>query len=85
MQRRYTLLLEREPDGSAYNVSVPALPGCVTFGATVDEALEHARDAIEGYLLVLEEDGETAPIEEGTFTLATVEVELTTAQSPGGG
>lgn len=41
---------------------VPALPGCVTYGKTVEEAIEMARDAITGYLESLIEDGEAVPI-----------------------
>ncbi len=43
---RYAVLLEPEPDRSAYNVIVPALPEIATFGSTVEHALEMARDAI---------------------------------------
>lgn len=31
MQLTYKLLMHKEPEGS-YTVSVPALPGCMTFG-----------------------------------------------------
>lgn len=48
--RRYTVILAPEPDGSAWNVVVPALPGCFTWGATVEEALSMARDAIATHL-----------------------------------
>ena len=43
---------------------VPALSGCVTYGKTLDEAMEMARDAITGYVESLIEDGETVPIED---------------------
>jgi predicted RNase H-like HicB family nuclease len=43
---RYAVLLEPEPDGSAYNVIVPALPEIATFGSTPEHALEMAREAI---------------------------------------
>ncbi|MBC5810875.1 MAG: type II toxin-antitoxin system HicB family antitoxin [Candidatus Eremiobacteraeota bacterium] len=43
---RYAVLIEPEPDGSAYNVIVPALPEIATFGTTPENALEMARDAI---------------------------------------
>lgn len=33
-----------------YTVMVPALPGCITEGDTEEEALAHAREAIQGYL-----------------------------------
>lgn len=49
-ERRFTIVLTPQPDGSAYNVTVPALPGCVTWGATVEEAIEMAKDAIALYL-----------------------------------
>lgn len=48
--RNYTVVLTPEEDGTAYNVVVPSLPGCFTWGATVEEALIMARDAIELYL-----------------------------------
>ncbi len=44
--RRYGVVLTPEPDGSASNVVVPALPGCFTEGDTAEEAPEMARDAI---------------------------------------
>lgn len=50
MTNRFTVVLTPEPDGSAYNVTVPALPGCLTWGDTVEEALMHAREAIALYL-----------------------------------
>ncbi len=43
---------------------VPSLPGCVTYGKTVEEAIEMARDAITGYVESLIEDGEAAHIED---------------------
>ena len=48
--RRYTVVLIAEPDGSAWNVTVPAQPGCRTWGTTIEEALAMARDAIAVYL-----------------------------------
>jgi len=35
---RYRILLRKE-DGGTYTVIVPSLPGCLTFGHTVEEAL----------------------------------------------
>ena len=56
---RYTVLVSQE-DG-AYIVDVPALPGCHTYGDTLEEALANAREAIELYLEVLRERGEPIP------------------------
>ena len=46
------IVREDKLDGG-FNVSCPALPGCHSQGDTLDEALEHIRDAIEGCLYVL--------------------------------
>jgi antitoxin HicB len=70
---RYTVILTPEPDGSAYNVSVPALPGCFTWGATVEEALAMAKDAIAVYLAD-EDPAETAAMESKETIVATVTV-----------
>lgn len=47
--RTYRILLKPEPEGG-YTVIVPALPGCVTYGETIDEARAMATEAIELYI-----------------------------------
>ena len=44
--RRYTVLLESDPEQGGYTVTVPALPGIVTEGDTLEEAISMAKDAI---------------------------------------
>ena len=44
--RRYTVLLEPDPEQGGYTVTVPALPGIVTEGDTLEEAIAMAKDAI---------------------------------------
>jgi predicted RNase H-like HicB family nuclease len=55
--------MRKEPEGG-YTVLVPALPGCITYGKTVEEAIVMAKDAIRGYVESLIEDGEEIPLEE---------------------
>jgi len=47
---RYTVVLTPEMDEGGYSVSVPALPGCISQGETVEEAIANIRDAIGLYL-----------------------------------
>ncbi|MGQ0627795.1 MAG: type II toxin-antitoxin system HicB family antitoxin [Phycisphaerales bacterium] len=47
---------------SDYGVSVPDLPGCVSAGTTVDEALAMIREAIELHLEGLIEEGGVVPL-----------------------
>ena len=53
------MIIPGEPDEGGYWVKVPALPGCFTQGETVEEALSNAKEAIELYVSVLIDDGET--------------------------
>ncbi|MBI3977806.1 MAG: type II toxin-antitoxin system HicB family antitoxin [Chloroflexi bacterium] len=62
--RRYTILLHRDPETGGYTVTVPALPGCVTQGSTLEEAIALARDAIQLHIPAMLEDGEPIPEED---------------------
>lgn len=64
--RNYRILLTREPEGG-FTVVVPSLPGCITYGDTMDNAVEMAKDAIELYLESLLAHGEEIPDEANTF------------------
>ncbi len=64
---RFTVILspERDPEFAGYyNATVPALPGCVSYGATREEALRNIREAIEGYLEDMQAEGEEIPVDE---------------------
>jgi predicted RNase H-like HicB family nuclease len=72
----YRILLRKEPEGG-YTVVVPSLPGCVTYGDTIEKAIEMAREAIELYVESLKKHGEEIPTEEGTLdTLGTPTFDL---------
>jgi antitoxin HicB len=60
-KRAYTVFLI--PDAGGYAVEVPALPGCFTQGATREEALANAREALRVHIRGLEQDGEPVPVE----------------------
>ena len=76
---RYTVVIEPEPDGSAYNVSVPALPGCYTWGETFEEAVRMAREAIAGHVSALRDLGEQVPVEGGAPIITVVDVDVPAA------
>lgn len=58
----YTVLYESIRD-KGFQVTVPLLPGLVTFGRTFNEAREMARDAIRCYIEALKEGKEFVPRE----------------------
>ncbi len=60
MNKIYRINLRKEPEGG-YTVFVPSLPGCITYGETVDEAIDMAKEAIELYIEDLTDRGESVP------------------------
>ena len=42
----------------------PSLPGCVSQGSTREEAVKNIKEAIEGYVAALKEDGLPVPEEQ---------------------
>jgi antitoxin HicB len=63
---RFNIMLRPEPEGG-YTTLVPALPGCVTYGRTVDEAREMAKDAISGYIAGLRKHKDPIPTDDNTL------------------
>lgn len=46
--------------GSVYGVTVPDIPGCHSWGDTIDDAIRNAKEAIYGHIGTLLELGEQA-------------------------
>ncbi len=69
----YTAVFEPAKEGG-YVVTVPALPGCVTEGDSFKEAEFMVKDAIEGYLDVLKQEGQEIPKESSEIVITKVAV-----------
>ncbi len=52
---KFKVVLEPSEEGG-YTVYVPSLPGCISEGETVEEAVENIREAIKLYLEPVEDD-----------------------------
>jgi predicted RNase H-like HicB family nuclease len=52
---RFQVVLEPSDEGG-YTVYVPALPGCISEGDTIEDALANIQEAIELYLEPVEDD-----------------------------
>ena len=72
--RKYTIILDPDPEEGMYTVTVPALPGCITQGRTVAECIERAQEAIAGYIEALEAAGEPVPEEAERPQAITIDV-----------
>ena len=50
-------------DDGFWVAECPSLPGCVSQGETREQAIDNIREAIEGYILALKDDGLPVPAE----------------------
>jgi antitoxin HicB len=60
---QYTIILHPDSERGGYTVTVPALPGCITEGDPVEEAIAMAKEAIQLYIESLIEDNQPVPEE----------------------
>jgi predicted RNase H-like HicB family nuclease len=75
----FNLVLRPEPEGG-FTALLPALPGCVTYGRTLAEAREMAKDAVCGYIESLRKHGEPIPTDDETL-VTTLDLEYAQAAS----
>lgn len=54
VEMKYKVVISEGEDGW-YVVECPSIPGCISQGRTIEEALENIKDAIQGCLDVLNE------------------------------
>ena len=73
--RRYTIILYPDTEEGGYTVTVPALPGCITQGETIEEAIAMAKDAIQLYIELLLDDGLPVPEEQKHLQAIVIDVE----------
>jgi len=66
MERQFNILFQSEPEGG-YTAIVPSLPGCVTYGKTLQQAQQMAMEAIELYLESLAKHGDVIPSDGPVF------------------
>ena len=63
---RFPIAVHKD-EGSVYGVTVPDVPGCFSSGATFDEALDSAKEAITSHLETLLELGDRFDVTPGSI------------------
>ncbi|MFB2933831.1 type II toxin-antitoxin system HicB family antitoxin [Aerosakkonemataceae cyanobacterium BLCC-F154] len=61
---KFKVIFTFDPEYEGYVAEVPELPGCLSQGKTLDEAIGNIKDAIQGYLYVQEKHGKLEKIME---------------------
>ena len=71
---RFTVVLSPDVEDGGYVAECPAIPGCISEGDSIEDALANIREAIEGCLESLAARNEPLPAE-GSLIVANVEVD----------
>ena len=61
MKYIYTAVFTPNEDGSKIHARIPDLPGCVTTGHDLQDAIDQITDAASGWLVVAEDEGLPIP------------------------
>jgi len=71
---RYSIILIPNSPDKGYTVTVPALPGCITYGQDRDEAIVQAKQVILGFIEAMEEASEIVPEESSPVEILFIDI-----------
>ena len=63
---QFNVVFRPEKEGG-FTATLPLLPGCISYGKTLNEAKEMIVDAIDGYLLSKKKRGEVVETDANSF------------------
>lgn len=72
----YQFTVVIEPDEHGFHAYVPALPGCHSFGDTVDEAQANIHEAMELHVEAMIEDGEPVPMQNDPVFITRISIPI---------
>jgi predicted RNase H-like HicB family nuclease len=76
-KKEYAYQIDLIPDEEGgYTVVVPLLPGCISYGGTIEEATANAREAIELHLENLVAHDEPVPAGNESVNVFTTTVQI---------
>lgn len=58
---RFTIRPLTAGEGGGYLIEFPDLPGCMSDGETIEQAIEHGVDAMRGWLEVMRDEERPVP------------------------
>ena len=72
----YQFTVVIEPDEHGFHAFVPALPGCHSFGDTVEEAQANIHEAMELHVEAMIEDGEPVPMQQEPVFITRISIPI---------
>jgi predicted RNase H-like HicB family nuclease len=74
IEYQFTVVIE--PDEHGFHAFVPALPGCHSFGGTVEEAQANIHEAMELHVEAMIEDGEPVPMQNDPVFITRISIPI---------
>ncbi len=74
--KQFTFRTIIQKDGKGYHGFVPSLPGCHTYGGTIEEVRKNIKEAVSGWIEASIEQGWKIPQDEGIETVESIQVSL---------
>lgn len=71
---KYQFTVVIEPDERGFHAYVPVLPGCHSFGETVEEAQANIHEAMELHVESMIEDGEPVPMQQDPIFITQISI-----------
>lgn len=72
--RTYSFRTFIQKDGAQFHGSVPALPGCHTFGSSIEETQKNLSAAIEGYVISCIQNNDPIPEDSALESVQTISI-----------
>ena len=67
LRLNYKMEIVEDPDEGGYAIALPELPGCLSTGETIEEAIKNIEDAKKLWLELAIEDGREIPLPESSL------------------
>lgn len=74
--KQFTFRTIIQKDGKGFHGFVPSLPGCHTYGDTIEEVRKNIKEAVAGWLKATTAQGWDIPSDEGVETIESIQVSL---------
>ncbi len=74
--KQFTFRTIIQKDGKGFHGFVPSLPGCHTYGDSIEEVRKNIKEAVTGWIEATNEKGWEIPQDEGIETIDSIQITL---------
>lgn len=74
--KQFTFRTIIQKDGKGFHGFVPSLPGCHTYGDSIEEVRKNIKEAVSGWIEATQDQGWEIPQDEGIETVDSIQVAL---------